>query len=70
VNGNLVDDNSTMRDLNVGPGSLFVLFLIAYPKQFTSTVSLFWLKINVFFLFDWILGSLEMFCVYNTKSTG
>jgi len=37
-----------MRDLDVGPNSLFVLFLIAYPKQFNTDVSLFRLKINIF----------------------
>jgi hypothetical protein len=57
-----------MRDLNVGPNSLFILFLIVYPKQFKTNVNLFQLKIN-YFLFNSILGSLEMFFLYNTKST-
>ncbi|CAF3204564.1 unnamed protein product, partial [Rotaria sp. Silwood2] len=39
VNGNLVHDNSTMRDLKVGPNSLFVLFLLEHSKKFKNNDS-------------------------------
>ena len=40
VNGKIAHDQSTMHDLNVGPNSLFVLFLLAHTKQFKAQVSL------------------------------
>ncbi|CAF1061200.1 unnamed protein product [Adineta steineri] len=36
VNGQLVNDNSTMTELTVGPNSLFVLFLLTHPKIFKN----------------------------------
>ncbi|CAF3410225.1 unnamed protein product [Rotaria sp. Silwood1] len=36
VNGNLVHDNSTMKDLHVGPNSLFVLFLLEHAKKYKN----------------------------------
>ncbi|CAF0937093.1 unnamed protein product [Rotaria sordida] len=46
VNGNLVHDNSTMRDLQVGPNSLFVLFLLEHSKKFKNNVSLFLFRLK------------------------
>ncbi|CAF4607069.1 unnamed protein product [Rotaria sp. Silwood1] len=39
VNGYLAHDNLTMKDLNVGPNSLFVLFVLTHPKIFRNTAS-------------------------------
>ncbi|CAF1305406.1 unnamed protein product [Rotaria magnacalcarata] len=37
VNGCLAHDDSTMKDLNVGPNSLFILFVLSYPRTFNRT---------------------------------
>ncbi|CAF4175632.1 unnamed protein product, partial [Rotaria magnacalcarata] len=39
VNGCLAHDDSTMKDLNVGPNSLFILFVLSYPRTFNRTVT-------------------------------
>lgn len=38
VNGKLTQDSWTMKDLHVGPHSLFVLFVLGHAKQFQSKV--------------------------------
>ncbi|CAF4526935.1 unnamed protein product, partial [Rotaria socialis] len=40
VNGCLAHDDSTMKDLNVGPNSLFILFFLSYPRTFNRTASI------------------------------
>ncbi|CAF2175256.1 unnamed protein product [Rotaria magnacalcarata] len=37
VNGCLAHDDSTMKDLNVGPNSLFILFVLSYARTFNRT---------------------------------
>jgi len=37
VNGRLAHDDFTMNELNVGQNSLFVLFVLTYPKTFKKT---------------------------------
>ncbi|CAF4411778.1 unnamed protein product, partial [Rotaria sp. Silwood2] len=39
VNGCLAHDDSTMKSLNVGPNSLFVLFVLTHPRNFQNIAS-------------------------------
>jgi len=39
VNGGLAYDGATMTELNVGPNSLFILFLLSQSKTFNTQAS-------------------------------
>lgn len=75
VNGHLAHDNSTMKDLNVGPGSLFVLYFLKHSKN-NVNIFLRFISINEIVFRHSVLGNAEavgqiirqpIFVVFNVK---